>query len=435
MKTNIATIALEAALSSGMDGVRITQSEGLQRAWSLLSGKPDRLQYAAGASLSIQLYQDGRYGSFSTNRLEREDVEAFVRRAADSVRLLTPDSAYRMPDPALLYRGDCPDLGQSDPNFDAIPEEAKKQLLHTAAQELLSRPKSALIASEVEFGESQESCYILDSCGFEGRSAQTYYTLSAECSIRGKDDEKPQGWWYEAAQFFDQLQPEGCGNQAWERAVRMLDPRPLPGGNYSVILENTVSSRLLSPVLAALSGASIYQQNSFLMDSLDKQLFSQHLTLLDEPLTYGAMGSRYFDSEGLATKPRQIIDQGVVRTWFLNTYTATKLAMQPTIEGISVPVLQPFGPETAAEMMQELDRGVLITSFNGGNSNGATGDFSFGIEGIYFENGQPQYPIREMNISGNLLSLWSRICAVGKDSRQAARWRIPSLAFEGVSLQ
>ncbi len=435
MNRNIAQTALETAMACGMEGARITHSEGLQRAWSLLCGKMDRLQYAAGASLSIQLYQDGRYGSFSTNRLEREDVEAFVRRAADSVRLLTPDPAYRLPDPSLLYRGNCPDLGQYDPGFDSVPEAAKKEKLQAVADQLSGKPADRMIASEVEYGESVEQYHVVDSLGFEGSAAQTYYTLSAECSIRGKDDEKPQGWWYEASQFFDRLDPKACGETAWKRACRMLDPRSLAGGNHHIILENSVASRLLSPVLTALSGASIHQQNSFLVDSLGKQVFSERLSLRDEPWTFGAMGSRYFDSEGLATRPRAIIEHGVVRTWFLNTYTATKLQMQPTIEGISVPVLEPFGAPDVTAMMQQLGRGVLITSFNGGNSNGATGDFSFGVEGIYFENGLPQYPIREMNISGNLLSLWSRICAVGTDSREAARWRIPSLAFEGVSLQ
>lgn len=433
MKTKIAEIALEAALKQGMDGARITQSEGLQRAWSLLSGKPDRLQYAAGASLSIQLYQDGRYGSFSTNRLDEADVRGFVRRAADLVRLLTPDPAYKMPDPALLYQGNCPDLGQFDSRWDDVDEAAKKERLHQVAAEFDG--KAGVIASEVEYGESVEHFHLLDSSGFSGGYSQTYYTLSAECSIQADGDEKPQGWWYDASLFWDRFAPAGCGKIAWERAHRMLNPRPLPSGNYPVIVEHTVASRLVSPILSALSGAAIYQQNSFLADSLDQSCFPEQLTLRDEPWTYGAMGSRYFDSEGLATRPRTIIENGVVKTWFLNTYTAEKLGMTPTIEGVSVPVLEAFGAPDVAAMMQALGRGVLITSFNGGNSNGATGDFSFGIEGFYFEKGQVQYPIREMNISGNLLSLWSRICNIGSDYRETTRWKIPSLAFEEVTLQ
>lgn len=433
MKTKIAEIALEAALKQGMDGARITQSEGLQRAWSLLSGKPDRLQFAAGASLSIQLYQDGRYGSFSTNRLDEEDVRQFVQRAAELVRLLTPDPAYKLPDLALLYHGDCPDLGQFDPGFDGVEEQAKKQLMEAVSAEL--EGKAGVIASEVEYGESVEHFHLLDSSGFSGGYSQTDYTLSAECSIQGKGDEKPQGWWYESSLFWDRFAPQGCAAKAWERAHRMLDPQPLPSGIYPVIIEHTVASRMVSPILSALSGAAIYQQNSFLSESLEQALFPEQLTLRDEPWTYGAMGSRYFDSEGLATRPRAIIDKGVVKTWFLNTYTAEKLGMAPTVEGVSVPILEPLGAPDVVSMMKALDRGVLITSFNGGNSNGATGDFSFGIEGFYFEHGQPQYPIREMNISGNFLSLWSGICNIGTDYRDTSRWKIPSLAFEGVTLQ
>lgn len=433
-----ARMALELALKAGAEGARISLSEGVQRSWSLLSGQLDRLQYAAGASLVIQLYRNGCYGSFTTNRMEREDLAAFVRHAADSVALLTPDPAYRMPDPSLLFRGEAADLGQYDAEYGAVEDDRKTALLREAWRRMdaaAARGKAPLIASELEYGDSLDEFYLIDSLGFEGCSRQTYYTLSAECTVRGERGEKPQGWWYEASMDWNGLAAESCAEEALARALRMRAPRRLRPGRYAVVLENTVSSRMVAPILSALSGAAIQQQHSFLLDSLGASRFPECVTLRDEPWRPGAMGSRWFDSEGIATRPAAVIERGVVRMWFLNTYSAAKLEMPVTVEGVSVPVFDPVGAATQAEMLQDIGAGVLVTGFNGGNCNGATGDFSYGIEGFYFEDGCIRYPIREMNLSGNVLDLWSRIRHIGTDYRQSARWLIPTLAFEGAELR
>ena len=145
----------------------------------------------------------------------------------------------------------------------------------------------------------------------------------------------------------------------------------------------------------------------------------------------GGKGSSYFDSEGVATQPRDIFEQGVLRTYFIDTYNAKKMNVEPTISAPSRVVLKP-GSKDLNGLVADVERGILVTGFNGGNSNSSTGDFSYGIEGFLIENGRLTQPVNEMNVTGNFLELWSRLVAVGNDSQDRS-WLIPSLVFEGVN--
>ena len=182
---------------------------------------------------------------------------------------------------------------------------------------------------------------------------------------------------------------------------------------------------------------------SFLSDALDKPVFSEGLTIMDLARTPGKPGSRLYDTEGVATKDVAIIENGTVRQYFVNTYMAGKTGMQPTIEDISRPCVMPFlkGKDLTTEekelslnaILRHCKNGILVTGFNGGNCNPATGDFSFGIEGFAFSRGKIIHPVREMLITGNMMTLWNSLIAAGNDARECTRWQVPSLAFEDVS--
>jgi len=207
-----------------------------------------------------------------------------------------------------------------------------------------------------------------------------------------------------------------------------------------MVLENTISSRVVAPIISALNGASIQQNNSFLRGKLGERIFSPKFQLFDTPHLYGANGSRYFDGEGIATKPMNVIENGVVKSYYINTYFSAKLDMPVTIEGPSVPsckysdsVNSVKANTSLDDILKKCNKGIFVTGFNGGNSNSSTGDFSFGVQGFYFENGVIVHPIKEMNITGNIITLWNNIIDAGTDPRESSRWLIPTLAFESVN--
>lgn len=223
----------------------------------------------------------------------------------------------------------------------------------------------------------------------------------------------------------------GIGTKALERVIRKLGQRKVASGKYSMVVDNLNSSRLVSPVIGAIYGSSIQQKNSFLLDKLDQKVAGDRLSLIDEPHLIKASGARYFDSEGVATRRLPIFENGVLKTYYIDTYSANKMEVKPTISSPSI-LTMPNGTMDVDGLIASVNKGILITGFNGGNCNSTTGDFSYGVEGFLIEKGKLTQPISEMNATGNMLTLWSNLAEVGNDPRLSSSWRIPSLQFDGV---
>lgn len=432
MNKDIAQKALETALACGASGCRVTLSESTQTSVSYLNGEIEKLQESTSAALGIALFTEGRYGVFSTNRLDDSELRPFIRRCVDSCQLLAPDDCRTLPDPSLYYRGDRPDLEQCDLHFSDISFKAKTDILEATDAEV-DKSDSRVISTACDWDDCLRSDYIIDSQGLEVESSSTFYSVGCECTVRGHGEARPQNNWMEGALFFDRLR-SGCGRTAYERTVPMIEARKLNSGKYNIVLENTVSAKAVSAIISALNGSSLQQQNSFLLDSLGKRIFPENLLITDNPLIPGRTGSGYFDSEGAATCERDIIRDGVVRTYFLNTYFANKLGMPRTSEDATAVCFPRNSGIGLEDILRQTGSGVLITGFNGGNSNSVTGNFSYGIEGWYFENGQRLHPVKEMNLSGDFLSLWARNIFIGNDPIGFMPWQIPTLAFEGIDI-
>ena len=408
MNKEIARKALDAALELGASDCRISLAESIQTSISYLNGEIEKLQQSSAAAMGIAIFTEGRFGSFSTNRMDIDELRPFLRRCIESCRLLTPDTCRTMPD-------------------------ADKAAFLKATDAEVDKSDSRLISTACDWDDCLKSEYIIDSQGLEVYDNRTVYSVSCECTVRGHGEARPQNNWFEGSVFFNRL-PSGCGRMAYERTIPMIDSRKLPSGKYNIVLENTISARAVSAVIAALNGSALQQKNSFLLDSLGKRMFPEQLHIADNPLLPGRTGSTYYDSEGVATQERDIIRDGQVCTYFLNTYYANKLGMPRTAEdafAVYFPKNSGIGLE---DIMQRTGTGVLITGFNGGNSNPVTGDFSYGIEGWYFENGRRLYPVKEMNLTGNFLNLWSNSIFIGNDPIGFMDWQIPTLAFEGADI-
>jgi PmbA protein len=167
------------------------------------------------------------------------------------------------------------------------------------------------------------------------------------------------------------------------------------------------------------------------LDKLNQEIGSNKFTLTDNPHLLQAFGARYFDNEGVATRHHSIFENGILQTYFIDTYHAKKMNVAPTIGSPSILTLQ-TGTKELEGLIAGVDHGILVTGFNGGNCNSSTGDFSYGVEGFLIERGELTIPISEMNITGNMLTLWHSLVETGNDSRLSSSWRIPSLVFEGV---
>jgi len=426
----LAKWAMDFALKNGCQAARVSLYNGTNSSYEIRNMQIDMLQQASENSLSIQLFVDGRYGSISTNRLDQKELEKFILNGIDSTRYLAEDKARTLPDASLYYKGGGSDLQLYDTKFDAVNPDDKLALAMSVCNEIMGKDER-IISAESSYSDGDNSRYMVASNGFEGESSDSYFSVSSSVSIKDQGDARPSSWWYDASLYYDTLVKTGIGTKALERTLAKLGQKKIASAKLPMVVDFMNSSRLISPLISALYGSAIQQRNSFLLDKLNQKVTGSNFTLIDDPHIPKASGARYFDREGVATKRMPVFENGVLKTYYIDTYNANKLETERTVDSPSI-LTMPLGNKNLDGLIASIDKGILVTGFNGGNSNSSTGDFSYGIEGFLVEKGKPTQPVNEMNITGNILTLWSNLIEIGNDPQLSSSWRIPSLVFDKV---
>jgi PmbA protein len=212
-----------------------------------------------------------------------------------------------------------------------------------------------------------------------------------------------------------------------------LGAKKSPSASMTVVVDNRSAGRLAGMLLSPLQGSAIQQKRSFLENKLGQALFNPLLTLNDDPHIPRGFGSRLFDTEGLAARPRAIFEKGVLKSYYIDNYYGRKLQMTPT-SGSTSNLAWQSGSKSLQQLLADIKDGLLVTGFIGGNANAGTGDFSLGVVGFRIRNGAIAEPVSEMNLSGNNLEFWKQLAAIGNDPFAYSAMRTPSLVFEGVSV-
>ena len=436
----LARAAMEFALKNGADKVRVTLNKSLMELFGMLNGELDKVTHALDRSLQVSLFVEGRFGSFSSNRLEEEGLKAFILGAIDTVRTLEPDAARDLPDPSRTEKNASTglELDLYDPAYEGLTSDKRRELaLGTAAWGRKAELEEGftLVSEEGEYSDSLFDSVVMDSNGLFARHTETSFEIGYEVTVEDPDGNRYASYWWDAAPRLGQILPSlgTCSETAVRRAAAQIGPQDHPGGKCDIVVDAECASKFLTPVLNALNGYAVQQKNTFLLDKAGQRVFPECLTILDCPRTKGETGSRLYDSEGVATEEFPIIDKGVITRYFVNTYIAGKTGMAPTVEDAIRPKVVPFGGcKTRDDLLRKVGRGILVTGFNGGNSNTSTGDFSYGIEGFAFEDGRITHPVREMLVTGNFTDLWNRLIATADDARLCMSKLIPTLAFSQI---
>lgn len=391
----------------------------------------EQLSQATENRMRIEVYVDGRYGSFSTNRMEKTELETLIKNGIDAVSFLEQDRFRQLPNPSLYHQQNHQDLQQFDSKIFEISPDEKKEILLKNIEEIFDT-NDKIVSISGNYSDGNDSTYLIASNGFEGESEASWFSIGVEVSLKGAGDARPEEGWYESSLFFDNLQKNGIGLIALNRGLRKLGQHKIKSGRFPMIVENIIGARLLSPIFSALNGAALQQKNSFLLHRINQKVGSDLLTIIDDPHISKTFGARWFDEEGVTTQKRLVFEKGILRTYYIDTYHALKMNEPQTISSPSQLNMQQ-GNRNLEEIIKSQDKAILVTGFNGGNCNPSTGDFSYGIEGFLIEKGNIKHPLSEMNITGNMIDLWSHLIEVGNDPfLQSSRW-IPTLLFENVS--
>lgn len=431
---DIAQWVLEYALKEGCSSARVSITISNNNSFEYRNNQLDRLHQSAENKLYIELFVNGCYGALSTNRLDTNELQKFIKDGILSTKYLSADICRELPKQDRYYKFKSSDnLNLFDQSFQEHKLEEKIDLIKSTVEEVYgSDDKIISVMSSYDDGYSAE--YMVASNGFEGEESDTAYNLTAEISLKTDTDARPEAYWYSAVPFWDNLQKEGIGKVALQRALNKIGQTKVKSGVYNLLLDNTISSRLFSPLISAMYGTAIQQKNTFLLGKKGEKIISEKITVFDKPHLQSTFGSRWYDGEGVATFEQKIIENGILNTYFIDTYNSNKLKIDPTIASPSVLTFN-LGDKDLKGLMLLMNKGILVTGFNGGNTNNTTGDFSFGIEGFLIENGVMTVPIAEMNITGNILCLWNNLIEVGNDPLSVYSSRqVPSLLFENVSV-
>lgn len=491
----IADKSVQMALDAGASAVMVSLDKAKTEIYALLDGEIDNIRQTGDRSLTFNIYADGKYGTFSTNRFEEESLRDFLCKAVETVRMLVADPFRGLPDKKDLatdaVNGD--EMGLCWYGYDSVSRDEKLEMARRVSVfGEFSAPSSdrnwRVVSEEVEYNNTLSDTYLTSSDGCRCRQTETSFEVSSQVTVEDNDGNKYTGLWWDYGVSPEKVLTSECGRKAVEMAVMQIAPVNADKGKYTMVVSRLVSGRLLQPVLNALSSLSVYQKSSFLVDALGKQVFSKGLNVMDMPLEKGKSGAILFETDGRACRNREIISDGVVKENFTSIYMSRKLGIPPTSSCPNRPVLLPFvseellrgrrggelgversgghcgaglgavngggrGTELAGGLGAErglkadsfvneiaqkdiLDlcgSGILVTDFNGGNCNSATGDFSYGVSGFLFEDGKITSPIDSMLITGNMTDLWSNLLAAGSDPVPGMSRQVPTLAFRDVT--
>lgn len=348
----IADKSVQMALDAGASAVMVSLDKAKTEIYALLDGEIDNIRQTGDRSLTFNIYADGKYGTFSTNRFEEESLRDFLCKAVETVRMLVADPFRGLPDKKDLatdaVNGD--EMGLCWYGYDSVSRDEKLEMARRVSVfREFSTPSSdrnwRVVSEEVEYNNTLSDTYLTSSDGCRCRQTETSFEVSSQVTVEDNEGNKYTGLWWDYGVSPEKVLTSECGRKAVEMAVMQIAPVNADKGKYTMVVSRLVSGRLLQPVLNALSSLSVYQKSSFLVDALGKQVFSKGLNVMDMPLEKGKSGAILFETDGRACRNREIITDGVVKENFTSIYMSRKLDIPPTSSCPNRPVLLPFVSE------------------------------------------------------------------------------------------
>ncbi|HDP98433.1 MAG TPA: TldD/PmbA family protein [bacterium] len=419
--TGLAESLVALARKKGADEVEIEISQGKDFSVEVRNGEIEKLEQAGTRGLSIRLLKDQKTAVVNSSDFKHETLNHLIENAVKRAQISSPDPFAGLPEFD-------PDTQLLDPSFNATLEIYDPEIETLTPQqkiELAKKTESIALQDErvvnsygSSFGNYSGEVILINSKGFSGSYQKSSCSLGVYLQA-GVGDNKVESGWYESSLYFQQLwKPEQIAEKAVQRVTRMINPQKVKTQNVPVVLEPPMTRGLLYFLYQCVNGRSIYMKQSFLLDRLQQKIANANVSVIDDGLIPRGMGTKPFDGEGVPVRKNVVIDNGVLKTYLTDTYSARKLKMKSTgnASGANNFYLE-AGQFTPEDIIKSVDRGLLLTKTMGQGTNPVTGDISRGAFGIWIENGELSFPVAEITISGNLAQMLNQIEMVGNDLR------------------
>lgn len=437
--TALAERLVKAAKKAGADAADAVAMRSVSQSVQVRQGAVEESERSEGNDMGLRVFVGPRQAVVSTNDVARADVDELARRAVAMARATPEDKFAGLADADRLARS-FPDLDLVDRNLPTVAElENMAKRAEAAGRAVKGVTNSEGASASAGIGGT----VLMTSHGFSGAYLGSRYSLSMS-AIAGEGTAMETDYDFSSTIHRKDLDaPEKVGRTAGERAVERLNPRKVTTKKVPVMFDPRVSGSLVSHLAGAINGAAIARKTSFLKDKLGERLFASNIEIIDDPLRPRGLRSRPFDAEGVTVRKSSLVEQGVLKTWLLDTATARELGLKTTghanrsassspSPGPSNLHLAP-GKMSPQQMLNEIEEGFYVTDLIGMGVNSVTGDYSRGAAGFWIENGEKKYPVSEVTIAGHLLEIF-RTLTPADDLEFRYGTNAPTLRVEGLTI-
>jgi PmbA protein len=439
----IASDVVSRAMRAGATGAEAIVREGDEFSTVVRLGQVETLKESGSRALGLRVFLGQRVGSTYTSDFSTQGIETLVDSALQLAKITSEDPHAGMPRPEQLGKLET-DLQLYYDDVYSLPPEQRIDYARRAEKAAMEGDPRITNSEGGTFDAATGRKVMVNSLGFVGDYRSSYCGISA-VPIAEQDGTMQRDYWYSSARTITKLDsPECIGREAQRRALRRLGARKVPTARVPIVFDPQVSRSLISHIFEAANGDSVYRHASFLAGKLGETISGSNITIIDDGTMPGGFGSSPFDGEGVPSRRTVVVEQGVLKSYLLNCYTARKLGLETTGNasrgitgnpgiGAGNFYLEP-GTQTPQEILKGIKNGLYVTEFLGFGVNLVTGDFSRGASGLWIENGELTYPVEEITVAGNLKDMFKNIVAIGNDLEWRSSTACPTIMIQGMTV-
>src|SRR5579863_2861363 len=443
--THLKTLAqdiVRRAMNGGATAAECVVREGDEFSTLVRLGQVETLKESGSKAIGVRVFQGMRAAGTYSSDFSRAGLDRMVQSALDLAKITSEDPFSGIPEPPQL--GSIPgDLDLYSADVYSLPGEERISYARRAEKAALDFDPRIKNSEGGSFDAATGHKVLANSHGFVGEYQRSYCSIAAIPIAQSEDGAMQRDYWFSVARSLSRLEsPEHVGQEAARRTIRRLGARKSKTAQVPVVLDPMVSASILEHIFEGVNGDSVYRGASFLAGKLGQKIAGDGVNVIDDGTIPGGFGTSPFDGEGIPSRRTIVIENGVLKSYLLNTYSAKKLGLQTTgnasrglagTPGIGPGnyFLQP-GTKTPKQIIAEIKDGLYVTEFLGHGANLVTGDYSRGASGLWISGGELAYPVEEITVAGNLKEMFFHISEIGNDLEFRGAVACPTIRIDGL---
>lgn len=407
-------------------------------------GQVETLKESGSKSIGVRVFNGKRAASTHSSDFTPAGLDRMLKSAIELARITSEDPFSGIPEPSQL--GSLPgDLDLYSADVYSLPGEERIAYARRAEKAALDFDARIKNSEGGSFDAATGHKILANSHGFVGEFRRSYCSVAAIPIAQDEKGGMQRDYWFSVARNLDRLEsPEHVGKIAAQRTLRRLGARKVKTQHVPIIFDPLVANSILGHIFEGVNGDSVYRGASFLAGKLGEKIAAPQVTVIDDGTLVGGFGTSPFDGEGIPTRRTVVIENGVLKSYVLNTYTAKKLGLQTTANasrglagtpgiGPGNYFLQP-GNRTPQQLIGDVKEGLYVTEFLGMGVNLVTGDYSRGASGMWISGGELTYPVEEITVAGNLKDMFLNISEIANDLEFRGSVASPTIRIDGLTV-